>query len=116
MRPGERDAFLVAADKHGPDGELKRSDVYQEYLCNRLRGASVEQCRLIGFRIARMSRRRDKGRWAQRRWPEAKLIGSLTVNDPAEFLNNIGKGIGRQRAFGMGMLRLEPEPAVKQAA
>jgi CRISPR associated protein len=36
------------------------------------------------------------------------LEGVLTVVDPVRFTSMLGTGIGRQRAYGRGYVRLEP--------
>ena len=40
--------------------------------------------------------------------PEAVIEGGLCVDDPARLTEAIVAGVGRQRAYGFGMLRLQP--------
>jgi hypothetical protein len=40
--------------------------------------------------------------------PEAVMEGRLHIYDPAKLMEAISGGIGRQRAYGCGMLRLQP--------
>jgi CRISPR system Cascade subunit CasE len=107
-RYGERDAFLVRADTAGKDAGLKRDDVYRDYLAERLAGATVEASRLVQFRLRRFMRPKKDGRATGKTMPEAVLEGRLRVDDPTKLIEVIGAGVGRQRAYGCGMLRLQP--------
>lgn len=107
-RHGERDAFLVAADKAGRDACLSRDDVYADYLKARLGGADIETCRLDSFRLARLVRPTKDGQ-SSKTMPEAILSGRLCVTSSDELLRELGSGIGRQRAYGYGMVRLQPQ-------
>jgi hypothetical protein len=40
--------------------------------------------------------------------PDAVLDGVLTVTGPPVFVQTLMQGIGRQRAYGRGYVRLEP--------
>ncbi|QIG47925.1 type I-E CRISPR-associated protein Cas6/Cse3/CasE [Nordella sp. HKS 07] len=106
-RHGERDAFLVAAEATGPDGGLARGLVYERYLKSKLGGADVTSCRLDGFRLVRFTRPKKDGR-AQITMPEAILTGTLKVTDATTCTSCIRAGIGRQRVYGYGMVRLQP--------
>ena len=106
-RHGERDAFLVAADEAGPDGKLTRDLVYRDYLENKLSGASIETCRLESFRLARLVRPKVEGH-GNKTMPEAVLGGVLEITDPETFSAVLRAGVGRQRAYGYGMIRLQP--------
>jgi len=106
-RHGERDAFLVEADRAGPNAGLMRDTVYTGYLTDRILGAEITACRLDGFRLVRLSRPAKQGE-AQKTMPEAILSGTLAVTDPDAFSQCLRSGIGRQRAYGYGMLRLQP--------
>jgi len=100
-RHGERDAFLVAADAAGTDAQLGRVDVYGQYLRERVTGAEIRDCHLDGFRLERMHRR------GVRTFPVADCYGTATVTDWAALVEALSTGIGRQRAYGCGYLRLE---------
>jgi hypothetical protein len=111
-RHGERDAFLVAVDQ-GTEGPT-RDAVYGAYLAERLAGARIKTCRLMQMRLApilRPHRGSDApaSGYATRTLPDVVLEGVLTVFDAAPFTSMLGAGIGRQRAYGRGYLRLEPE-------
>ena len=43
-----------------------------------------------------------------RTMPEAVIEGRLRVDDPVRLTQAISTGVGRQRAYGFGMLRLQP--------
>jgi CRISPR system Cascade subunit CasE len=108
-RYGERDAFLTEADRRGVDAGLTRDEVYKAYLVERLPGAEVHSCRLAGFSLARLVRPRSSGKWDTKTFPDALLEGTLKVVDGDALLTAITKGIGRQRVYGFGMLRLQPD-------
>jgi CRISPR system Cascade subunit CasE len=107
-RYGERDAFLVKADSAGKDAGLNRDDVYRDYLAERLRGASIEASRLVQFRLRRLMRPKLDRSVSGRTMPEAVIEGQLRVDDPTRLAEAISAGVGRQRAYGFGMLRLQP--------
>jgi CRISPR associated protein len=107
-RYGERDAFLAKADKAGKNAGLSREDVYRDYLAERLAGSTIEACRIVRFRLRQFMRPKKDGSVAGRTMPEVVMAGLLRVDDPAKLIEAIGAGIGRQRAYGCGMLRLQP--------
>jgi hypothetical protein len=101
-RHGERDAFLAAADAAGSDAGLARLDVYADYLRARLPGAELIDAHLDGFRLERMQRE------GVRVFPVADLYGNARITDWSALRAAMAAGIGRQRAYGCGFLRLEP--------
>jgi hypothetical protein len=106
-RQGEKDAFLIS-----PPGSI-REQVYVDYLVGRLRGATVNLVRMGRFRLEKIRRphRGDKAPasgFASRIVPDAVLEGVLTVDEPAAFAETLARGVGRQRAYGRGFVRLEP--------
>jgi CRISPR system Cascade subunit CasE len=107
-RYGERDAFLVKADAAGKEAGLKRDDVYRDYLAERLAGATLEVSRLVQFGLRQFMRPKKDGSVSAKTMPQAVIDGHLQVNDPNKFIDVIGTGVGRQRAYGSGMLRLQP--------
>jgi CRISPR system Cascade subunit CasE len=107
-RYGERDAFLVKADKAGKDAGLSREDVYRDYLAERVAGAAIGECRLVQFQLRKFIRRKKDGSVAGKTMPEVVMAGLLRVDDPVKLVEAIGSGVGRQRAYGCGMLRLQP--------
>jgi CRISPR system Cascade subunit CasE len=108
-RYGERDAFLVKADAAGKEAGLKRDDVYRDYLAERLVGATIEVSRLVQFGLRRFMRPKKDGSVSSKTMPQAVIEGSLRVDDPAKLIEVISAGVGRQRAYGCGMLRLQPQ-------
>jgi hypothetical protein len=104
-RHGERDAFLVAVDQ-GIEGPT-RDGVYRAYLAERLAGARIETCRLMQMRLAPILRP-HRGSDAARTLPDVVLEGVLTIVDAVPFTSMLGAGVGRQRAYGRGYVRLEP--------
>jgi CRISPR system Cascade subunit CasE len=104
---GERDAFLYRLDKEGaPEaGPLDRSTVYREYLAAHLKGADLLDARLVSFQLKKMVRPRADRSFHSRTLPAARLEGVVRVTDPDAFKAQVAQGIGRQRAYGYGMLR-----------
>ena len=107
-RYGERDAFLAKADAAGRDAKLKRDDVYRDYLSERLVGATIDGSRLVQFRLRQFMRPKNDRSVAGKTMPEAVMEGHLRVDDPAKLIEVMSAGVGRQRAYGCGMLRLQP--------
>jgi len=108
---GEQDAFLVAVQRG--ETNIEREGVYTRYLAERLSGATVEQAKLTRFRLLKMTRPHRGASapvsgLAQRVIPDAVLEGILTVMDPAALKQTLLHGVGRQRAYGRGYVRLEP--------
>lgn len=121
----ERDAFLAAISK-SPDVPLERSAVYVDWLRGQLRGradgereawhgaaevldAQVESFRLLD--VVRRTQATQEGNDRKRRvltGPDLVLSGRLRVTDPAAFAKLLARGVGRHRAFGLGMLLLRP--------
>jgi hypothetical protein len=107
---GEQDAFLVAVDRG--EKNVDRENVYTRYLIDRFSGAIVDGAKLTRFRLEKMIRPHrgaaaPASRVAQRVVPDAVLEGVLTVADPDVFIRTLMKGVGRQRAYGRGYVRLE---------
>ena len=107
---GEQDAFLVAVERG--ETNIEREGVYTRYLAERLPGATVEQAKLTRFQLLKMTRPHrgasaPASGLAQRVIPDAVLEGILAVTDPAIFKQTLMQGVGRQRAYGRGYVRLE---------
>ena len=107
-RHGERDAYLVAVEAHTAETRLSRESVYLDYLAKRLGGAEVAEAKLDGFRLNRIARKSAKARFGRRVVPQARISGVLRVTDAVRFERTLLEGVGRQRAFGHGMIRLRP--------
>jgi hypothetical protein len=108
---GEIDAFLVSVQRG--EKNIDREGVYSRYLIERLKGANVDSAKLTRFRLEQMSRPHrgasaPPSGVAQRVVPDALLEGVLTISDPTLFSQTLLNGVGRQRAFGRGYIRLEP--------
>lgn len=112
----ERDVFLIACDRLGPEAVIERRDIYRDWLAERLSGcaqfAHTEDdgpwVRMTSFCRSRVGRRdgNRKIRWID--GPDATLEGVLEVTDPDRFAALVARGVGRHRAFGFGMLLLRP--------
>jgi CRISPR system Cascade subunit CasE len=108
--PGaEIDAFQREADRYAR-GAMPRSreEVYTEWLSEQFRrhgGAELGSAKLASFQRTRsvraLRRRPFEG-------PTALLRGTLTVTDDDDFTELLGRGVGRHRAYGYGMLLLRP--------
>lgn len=109
----EVDAFLAAVTGTEPGAGPERGAVYQDWLAQRLRagGAEPEGITLDSFRLSNVLRRGEARALQAPRGPDASFTGVLRVTEPAVFAALLGRGIGRHRAFGYGMLLLRPAPA-----
>jgi hypothetical protein len=107
-RHGERDAFLAEVDRNGDRAMPTRDEVYRGYLGARLAGAALDGCRLDGFQLLRIARPKQSAGFGWKTVPEAVMQGGLTVTDPAALVQSAAVGVGRQRAYGFGMLRFQP--------
>jgi hypothetical protein len=108
---GEIDAFLVAVQRG--EKNIERESVYVRYLAERLKGATIERAKLTRFKLDQVTRPHrgasaPPSGFAQRVVPDAVLEGILKVSDPELLLRTLTSGVGRQRAFGRGYVRLEP--------
>ncbi len=107
----ERDAYLDSPDDAG--GRVTRGDCYLAWLAERLGagGAHLEKGRLESFQLTRLMTRDRSGEKSRRdapTGPDAIATGTLIVSEPDAFASLLGRGIGRFRAFGFGMLLLAP--------
>ena len=108
--PGaEIDAFQREAQRYAP-GAMPRSreEVYTDWLSEQFRrhgGAELDAARLASFQRSRslraLRRRPFEG-------PTALMRGTLTVTDADDFTRLLGRGVGRHRSYGYGMLLLRP--------
>lgn len=104
----EVDAFLAEALRQ-PEGTMlevgrTREAVYLDWLAGRLgSGATVESARLVRF-----ERRGAVRKGARIEGPDIVIQGTMTISDPAVFADLLGRGIGRHRAYGYGMMLLRP--------
>lgn len=105
------DAYLSA--QWTSDEKLDRAAVYRDWLNRQfdLRGGAdldVDSVAMTRFSIERMTRRTHgtdrKARTFQA--PDVTLTGRLTVTDSPAFVNLLASGIGRQKSFGYGMLKV----------
>lgn len=99
----ERDELGEAPDS--------RAEVYRAWLARQLGGAAtLLDCRLDGFRNARLLRKAAGNGRRDFLAPQALLGGVLRVEDGAAFTGLLARGVGRHRAFGFGMLLPRPAP------
>jgi CRISPR-associated protein Cas6/Cse3/CasE subtype I-E len=103
---GEIDVFLKEV-RHSPEVQHGRAEIYARYLSERLRGARLDAVNVDGFRLAPMTRRHASKGWAQRTFPVAEISGVLTVEETDVFTETLTAGIGRQKGYGFGMVRIE---------
>lgn len=92
---------------------ISREKVYREWLEEQLArrgGARLLEASLTSFQRERLLRRTQgderKARPCER--PAAIFEGKLEISDSAAFGELLRRGIGRHRAFGFGMLLLQP--------
>lgn len=101
-----RDAYSYARSRWGTAAGIDRAAIYAAYVRDRLAGADLEAFALDNFERVLMVRRQGSA-WSTKRYPKAELSGRLRVTDPAAFTQTLAAGLGRMRAYGFGMLRLE---------
>ncbi len=106
---GEVDAFQREAERYPPRAMPRsREEVYTDWLSEQFErhgGAELESASLVSFQRTRsmraLRRRPFEG-------PTALLRGTLTVTDSDGFSRLLGRGVGRHRSYGYGMLLLRP--------
>lgn len=107
----EVDAYLHRLESSGSEPAPSREVVYRGWLeqaLDRQGGARLVGAGLAGFRLTRVSRRRQGGERKARVFqrPSATFEGELAVRDPGRFDELVRRGVGRHRSFGFGMLLL----------
>lgn len=109
----EVDALIVEGERQGIAEGLDRGAVYGGWLARQFErqgGAHLVSSDMVAFRFVRLQRRDQKTRTPGRlpRMPDAVLKGVIDVTEPDAFLALLARGVGRHRAFGFGMLLLQP--------
>ena len=110
-RSGKIDEMDVAVHAAIEDPEIKREQAYADWLdreLNRDGACKLEQVRMASFRRTRILRRNQGAERTAKliEGPEAWLVGSLVIKQPAAFEALLQRGLGRHRAFGFGCLIL----------
>ena len=108
----ERDVFLTACDA-APDGGVDRASIYSAWTGAELArdgAAELVDCSMREFTLFTPVRRNGHGKVARSigRRPRARMDGLLRIGNPEAFSALLARGIGRHRAFGLGMLLLRP--------
>ncbi len=107
----EVDAYLARVWRTGEG--VSRDEVYREWLEREMErdgAAHLLGARVRSFRLGRFVRR-DRSRSGRRLTrPEVRFDGVVRVADSEAFNRLLGRGVGRHRAFGFGMLLLGPGP------
>lgn len=89
-----------------------RPTVYLEWLAEQIQrggAATVEAARIDRLDRETLWRPRHRtGTGSQPERPHVQFSGTLRIADPAAFGELLARGIGRHRAFGLGMLLLRP--------
>jgi CRISPR system Cascade subunit CasE len=110
-RVREKDAFLAACDAR-PEGGVDRAGVYAAWMAAELArdgAAEMLEGEMQGFRLFTPVRRSDgSGAKSTGQRPRVALCGVLRVREAEAFSRLMARGIGRHRAFGLGMLLLRP--------
>jgi CRISPR system Cascade subunit CasE len=114
QKGAEMDVYLCHVWKHGKD--LDRGTLYERWTKGQIEkpqpdrrfSAKVLEIKTREFgRIKFVRRDRERNAIVKER-PEAFLTGILEIADSNSFTEFLRRGIGRHRAFGFGMLLLEP--------
>lgn len=110
---GEKDVFLRAVDQLGDDVP-PRGEVYADWFRRQWGDCVVfERLDLLGHSRVKLLRRgqvvEGGGRAAKSlERPQAVFSAVLTIRDGATFGHLLQRGVGRHRAFGYGMVLLQP--------
>lgn len=107
----EVDVFLLRCREAGEGVRVDREEVYRDWLTGQLArhgGARVTELRVEAYKRERFTRRtQGEGRRSHlSERPRVTFRGALEVTDPAGFDALLRRGVGRHRAFGLGMLLL----------
>ena len=108
-RGAEVDAWVHRRFLAGAGTAVGRSEVYHDWLGDRLDGAACQETSsLEAFRRRRLVRKRQGGERKSRvvERPDVVMRGILTVTEGERFQQLLRRGIGRHKAFGFGMLLL----------
>ena len=103
-RQAERDIYLER------DGEMTRGELYCQWVAEIIEkqggaGPEAETLAMNQFTIRRIRRQRTSGYTLG---PDATISGALEVRDSERFSQLLATGIGRHRAYGYGMVLLQP--------
>lgn len=109
----EVDAFLARCWAVGEGKPVDRATTYVDWLgaqLDRRGGATLRRARVEAFQRQRFLRRdhgtQRKSHAVER--PDVIFDGEVELTDGAAFSALLGRGIGRHRSFGFGMLLLRP--------
>jgi len=103
--PREFDVFLHAVARKEGESWLDRQTVYLSWFADQVANAGAK---LGQVRILAMTRKQVYRKGAPSLdGPDVTFTGSLEVCDPKLFSDFVGRGVGRHRAFGFGMLLLQ---------
>jgi CRISPR system Cascade subunit CasE len=112
----EVDAFLARSwEVNDESVPLDREEVYRTWLSGELAkdgAARLVEARMATFQLGSMHRKTqgDERRAKRVGHPDATFEGLLEVQDGPAFVRHLGRGVGRHRSFGFGMLLLRPPP------
>jgi CRISPR system Cascade subunit CasE len=112
----EKDVFLRALDRHG-EQTPSRGEVYVDWFRRQWADAvRLEHVELTGFSRRRLLRRGQRSSGGEMRRsaaierPTALFTAIAQIRDAEEFGRLTARGLGRHRAFGLGMVLLRPAP------
>lgn len=107
----EVDVFLDKAWAVGDEVELDRKEIYEAWFSERIAahgGARILDAKVTRFSLEKMVRR-TSGKMRKAKTftrPAATLSGRLEVQDGMRFQDLLGRGIGRHKSFGFGMVKV----------
>jgi CRISPR system Cascade subunit CasE len=111
----EIDVFLSRCYAAASDQRVSREAVYRDWLGDRFKNVTTTGARLTRVSVAAMARTRivrrthSEAREAKvLERPDVRFEGDLLIEDGDVFLEFLGHGIGRHRAFGFGALIVVP--------
>ncbi len=113
QKPGyEKDAYLSYLDANKDQEHKKtRFEVYEEWGKEQLEkelALLVEGIKVKHFQLVNFQRRNKDREIVVSKRPEVIIHGTFSIKNEAQFLKILQEGIGRHRAFGFGMLLIQP--------
>ena len=105
----EVDVFVREVAARRPGASLDRHAIYLEWLTRqvaRFPGVALRSAAVHRFRLVDVPRRRADRTFRLCRRPDVVFRGILQVEDPQDGLELLRRGVGRERAFGFGLVLL----------
>jgi len=92
---------------------LSREEIYANWLLERFANfdfVKLENVITTAFGMESVARKDSRRNLKAIEQPIARFIGELTILDPSKMNELLAKGVGRQKGFGRGMLKIVSNP------